>query len=129
MNTIRRKLFSYIIFLLILAIFASIYTILIYYNKTSSEIDAFNKITFVLGIISFFILGFLTANCAGKHGLLEGLFSGLVVIIITLILNFFIRTPFISKAFIKIISYLSAASLGGVLGVNFRPIIKNKESN
>lgn len=123
---IKRKLFIYIIFILILSIIGSIYTLLIYYGKTSSEIKAFNKITFVIGVFCFFILGLLAGNTAGKNGLLEGLTAGLIIILLTLIINFFIHVPFVTNTFIKIISFLSAASLGGVIGVNFQPVVTNE---
>lgn len=121
-NTFKKKIFSYIVFLLILSIFASIYALLIYFNKANSNVGSFNAITFIMGVLAFFILGLLSGNSAQKNGLLEGLIAALIIILITLIINFFVQVPFIGRSFVKTVSYITAASLGGILGVNFRPI-------
>jgi putative membrane protein (TIGR04086 family) len=126
-NTLKRKLFSYIVFLLILSIFSSIYALLIFLNKANSQQASFNTITFIMGVISFFILGLLAGNTAQKNGLLEGLIAALIIILITLIINFFIQVPFVARSFVKSVSYITAASLGGILGVNFRPIFVERE--
>jgi len=126
-NTLKRKLFSYIVFLLILSIFSSIYALLIFLNKANSQQVSFNTITFIMGVISFFILGLLAGNTAQKNGLLEGLIAALIIILITLIINFFIQVPFVARSFVKSVSYITAASLGGILGVNFRPIFGERE--
>jgi len=120
------KMFAYIVFLLILSIFASIYALLIYLNKASSRVTSFNTITFVVGVLSFFILGLLAGNTAQKNGLLEGLIAATIIILLTLIINFFVQVPFIARSFVKTVSYITSASLGGILGVNFRPIMGRK---
>ena len=74
----------------------------------------------------FIILGLLAGNTAGKNGLLEGLISATIIILITLIINFFVKVPFVPNSFIKIICYLTGASLGGVVGVNFKSFRKSK---
>ncbi|MDD3999897.1 MAG: TIGR04086 family membrane protein [Bacilli bacterium] len=125
---IKRKLFVYACFILILAIFSSIYALLIYLGKANSEISSFNTITFISGIIIFFLLGILAGNAAQKNGLLEGLIAAAFIILLTLIINFFVHVPFVSKSFIKTASYLTASSLGGILGVNFRPLFRTKET-
>ncbi|NLD26271.1 MAG: TIGR04086 family membrane protein [Acholeplasmataceae bacterium] len=127
-SKIKRKLFVYFCFILILAIFSSIYALLIYLNKADSRISSFNTITFIAGLVLFFILGILAGNSAQKNGLLEGLIAALFIILVTLIINFFVRVPFITKSFVKIAGYLTASSLGGILGVNFRPLLKTGES-
>lgn len=122
-NTLRRKIFSYVVFLLILSIFASIYALLIFLNKANSQAASFNTITFIMGVLAFFILGLLAGNTAQKNGLLEGLIAALIIILITLVINFFVQVPFVARSFVKTVSYITAASLGGILGVNFRPIL------
>lgn len=122
-NTIKKKMFTYIVFLLILSIFASIYALLIFLNKANSQVTSFNTITFVMGVLAFFVLGLLAGNSAQKNGLLEGLIAASVIILLTLLINFFVQVPFIARSFVKTVSYITAASLGGILGVNFRPLI------
>lgn len=127
-SKIKRKLFVYFCFILILAIFSSIYALLIFLNKADSKISSFNTITFIAGLVLFFILGILAGNTAQKNGLLEGLVAALFIILVTLIINFFVRVPFITRSFVKIAGYLIASSLGGIVGVNFRPLLKTQES-
>lgn len=123
-NIIKQKLIIYLFFLLIISIFIAIYSLLIYTNKISSDIRSFNTYSFVIGVISFLLLGIISGNTAQKNGLLEGLLAALIIILLSLIINFFTEVPFISKNFIKTSTYLISASLGGIIGVNFRPIIK-----
>lgn len=117
-SKILSKLFSYLVFFIIIVISASIYSLLIYYNKLDSSAKAFNTYTFIIGIFSFLILGVIVGYRAMKNGLLEGLIAALIIILITLIINFFIHVPFITKSFIKIATYLTSSSLGGIIGVN-----------
>lgn len=117
-SKILSKLFSYLVFFIIIVISASIYSLLIYYNKLDSSAKAFNTSTFIIGIFSFLILGVIVGYRAMKNGLLEGLIAALIIILITLIINFFIHVPFITKSFIKIATYLTSSSLGGIIGVN-----------
>lgn len=125
MRKVFKKVFYvYMFFLIILSLFTIIYALLIYFNKINSSIKNFNTITFIMGILSFFLLGLVSANIAQKNGLLEGLVSALFIILITLLVNLFIKVDFNFRTFIKTVTYLVASSLGGVLGVNFRPFVK-----
>jgi putative membrane protein (TIGR04086 family) len=126
---IKRKLFVYFCFILILAIFSSIYALLIYLGKAPSKASSFNTTTFIAGIVLFFILGIAAGNTAQKNGLLEGLIAATFIILVTLIINFFVHVPFVAKNFVKIASYLTASSLGGIIGVNFPPLLKTPESD
>lgn len=123
-NSIKKKISVYLLFLLILTIFIISYSLLVYYGKLSSDTKAFNNVTFIIGVISFFILGFLAGNVAQKNGLLEGLVAALIILTIVLISNFFVAVPFVFKSIIKCLSYMISASLGGIIGVNFQAIIK-----
>lgn len=123
-NSLRKKISVYLLFLLILTIFIISYSLLVYYGKLSSETKNFNNVTYIIGVVSFFILGFLAGNVAQKNGLLEGLIAALIILVIVLISNFFISVPFVFKSIVKSLSYMISASLGGVIGVNFRSIIK-----
>ena len=128
-KSIKEKVFTYLFFLLIISIFISIYAFLIYTNKISSDKKTFNTYSFIIGILSFLILGIISGNIAQKNGLLEGLLAALIIIFISLIINFFTKVPFITKSFIKTTTYLVSASLGGIIGVNFRPFLKISKEN
>lgn len=127
MKRIKRKLFVYLCFLFIISIFSGVYALLIFLGKADSQLAAFNTVTFILGVAAFFILGFLAGNTAQKNGLLEGLIAALVVILITLALNFFIQVPFVAKSFVKTASFFTSSALGGIIGVNFRSVLPVKE--
>lgn len=123
-NGIKKFIYIYLSFLIILTCFTILYAILIYLGKVNHEMKSFNVWTFIIGIFCFFFLGLISGNIAQKNGLLEGLISALIVILVVLIINFIVRVDFNFKTFIKIVTYLLASSFGGVIGVNFRPIIK-----
>lgn len=125
-SKLKVKLFVYLCFFLILSIFAAIYALLIYLNKANSQAPSFNTFTFILGVAVFLILGILAGNTAQKNGLLEGLIAAAFIITIALIINFFIHVPFVARSFVKTASYLTASALGGIIGVNWRPMIKNE---
>ena len=123
----KKLFYIYLFFLVILSIFTIIYSLLIYYGKVNSDMKQFNVWTFIIGIISFFILGLISANVAQKNGLLEGLVAALIIILIALLVNLFIHVQFSFRTFIKCVTYLVSSSLGGVIGVNFKPIISDNK--
>lgn len=120
-KTFKKLFYLYLLFLIILSLFIIVYSLLIYYGKVSSDMKQFNTWTFIIGIICFFILGLVSANLAQKNGLLEGLVSALVIVLLTLLINLIVQVPFSFRTFIKCVTYLVSSSLGGVIGVNFKP--------
>jgi len=128
MKRLKNKILIYLCFLFIICLISCIYALLIYCGKASSQIGHFNNITFILGVVCFFILGFLAGNTAQKNGLLEGLIAALIVILVTLIINFFVHVPFVARSFVKTASFSISSALGGIIGVNFKVILgKTKE--
>lgn len=123
-KSFKKAFFVYLIFLFILSLFTIIYALLIYNGKIDSDMKKFNTVTFILGIIAFLLLGLVSGNIAQKNGLLEGLISALIIVLITLIINLFARVDFDFRTFLKCVTYLTSSSLGGVIGVNFKPIKK-----
>ena len=122
-NKFKKMITIYLLFLLILSIFSIVYALLIYFKKVDSSMKSFNTVTFIIGLICFFLLGLIAANVAQKNGLLEGLIAALTIILITLLINLIVRVDFNFRTFIKTVTYLLSSSLGGVIGVNFRPFI------
>lgn len=122
MNKENRKIyqfiFIYLIFTIILTICAFIYAILLKNKVLSTNTSSFNKITFILGILLFFVLGLLSGITAKKNGLIEGLLSALIIISIVLLLNLILKVNIESKFFIKGASYLLSSMAGGIIGVN-----------
>jgi putative membrane protein (TIGR04086 family) len=123
-KTFKKAFNIYLFFLIILTLFSISYALLVYFGKINSDMKRFNTTTFIIGVVCFFLLGFVSANIAKKNGLLEGLVSALIIILITLIVNLFVRVDFNFKTFVKCVTYLVASSLGGVIGVNIRPLYK-----
>ncbi len=118
MNFIKKKLSVYLLFIIIVSLFALVYALLIYYNKVSSTGHSFNIFTYIIGIILFLILGLISGLKARKNGLLEGLTAALIIILISLLLNLIIKEPFRAKYLIKIASYITSSGIGGIIGVN-----------
>lgn len=115
---IYQFVFVYLIFTIILTICAFIYALLLNKQIISTSTTSFNRITFILGIILFFILGILSGVTAKKNGLIEGLFSALIIISIVLLLNLIFKIHIEAKFFIKAASYLLSSMAGGIIGVN-----------
>ena len=117
-NFFKTKLSVYLIFFIIVSLFATVYAILIYYNKLSSSTSSFNTYTFIMGIILFMILGLVSGIKAKKNGLVEGLTAALIIILLSLVTNLIIKIPFQSRNLVKIATYLTSSGAGGIIGVN-----------
>jgi len=124
MKKIYKFLFVYLIFTIILTSFAFIYALLLHKGIFSTANNSFKTITFVFGIIMFFILGLLSGIVAKKNGLIEGLFSSLIILAIVLLLNLIIKIEIKPMFFIKLGSFILSSMAGGIIGVNL--VNKNK---
>lgn len=123
-NKFLNFVFIYLIFSIILTIVSFIYAILIHNDKISLTNNSFKNISFIIGIILFLILGFISGIVAKKNGLVEGLLSSLIIISISILLNLIMKVELQPLYFVKIISYLISSMAGGIIGVNI--INKNK---
>lgn len=103
--------------LIIFGIFCLIYTILIYFGNV--KVNKF--ILYLIGLVSFFILGFLSGNFLNKNGLLIGLINGGILIFFILIIKNFKINNY--KEVIKYLSYLLISATGGLIGLNFKPLM------
>lgn len=121
---IYKFLFVYIIFTIILTLLAFIYASLLNKDILSTTNPSFKNITFIIGIILFFVLGLMNGIVAKKNGLIEGLFSALIILSIVLLINLIIKIDIKPIFFLKIGSYLLSSMAGGIIGVNI--INKNK---
>ena len=76
-------------------------------------------ILFIFNIILFFVLSFINAHKIGKKGLLEGLFIGLLFILLMFIIKIIL---FDNKLYISTMIYyiilIVTSLLGGMVGVN-----------
>lgn len=117
-NKIFKFLFIYLIFVIILTILSFIYAILLKKEILPSSYPSFKNITFVLGLIMFFILGLISGIVSKKNGLLEGFLSSIIIIAIALLINLIIKIELKPIYFIKIFSFLLSSMSGGIIGVN-----------
>lgn len=121
---------SYLTFIIIFIPIIFIYTYLLYTNKLSSSINSINITTLIIGIISFFILGFISANNHQKKGILTGLFASLFIIAIVLIINILSKENLEFKSYLKYLLLILSSSFGGMIGVNIKPLkLKLKRKN
>ncbi len=121
---IYKFLFVYLIFTIILTLFAFIYALLLHKGILYTTNPGFSNITFIFGIILFFILGLLSGIVAKKNGLIEGLLAALIIIAIVLLINLIVKIQIKPMFFIKMGSFLLSSSAGGIIGVNI--VNKNK---
>lgn len=117
-NKIKKFLFVYLLFFIILTTVSLVYAILLHKGVLSTTSTAFNRITFIIGVVMFFILGFLIGKVAKKNGLIEGLIAALIIILLSLLINLIIRIELNSLFFIKAGSYILSSMAGGIIGVN-----------
>jgi putative membrane protein (TIGR04086 family) len=118
MNLIKDKLRTFFSFLIILSIFGLIYALLIWANKIDGSGAKFHNVTFVTGIALFVILGLLSGYYSQEKGLLAGLSSALILIVVILLINIFVHEPFTFRMFLKFITYMTGSAFGGIVGVN-----------
>lgn len=117
-NKIFKFLFIYLTFTIILSIVSFIYAILIKKEILFISYPSFKNITFIIGIILFFILGLLSGIISKKNGLLEGFLAALIILSIALLINLIIKIQLNHMFFIKVFSFLLSSMTGGVIGVN-----------
>ena len=99
--------------------FTSIFAlILTYFDLSDTATVVMSVVSLALGSL---ISGFITAKINGSNGLLYGLLSGIVafllVLIVSLILNFGAFSIF---TVLKAIAMIISAVIGGILGVNLK---------
>lgn len=120
LKVIKSRLLVYLLFVIIMSFFCGIYALLIYFGKVKSSETSINIVTFIIGIISFMILGLLSGMVAKKNGLIEGMLAALIILLIALLTNLIFKVPFVGKNFIKMATYVISSSVGGIIGVNLK---------
>lgn len=117
---IKRLSIIYCIFLSIVLIISLIYAFLIHKEILTQSDKAFNNTTFIIGIICFFILGLICGLSAKKNGFLDAFISSMIIILISLIINLFLKESYSFQTFIKNLVFVLSASLGGIIGINMK---------
>jgi putative membrane protein (TIGR04086 family) len=123
MSNYKKNILVLLIWLILTLIIITISSIFIYFkviNITDKSIYIF-----ICGITIFVILGFLSGNMNQKKGLVNGmLFALFIVTILFLIFLLGFEDKFTFDLFIKYLVFILSAGLGGVIGVNFKPVVK-----
>lgn len=124
MQFIKQKAITFLISFFIFILFTLIYTFILYFGKVSYTETSVYRFTFVIGVLSFFIYGFLTGKIEQRHGLLSSFLSSLMILVLVVLVHLLSKKSIDAPSWIKYASYLLAASLGGMLGVNFHSLKK-----
>jgi putative membrane protein (TIGR04086 family) len=85
-----------------------------------AKIDLF---TFIASILIFLFLGLLSGNIKQKSGLVNGVLFSTVFVVIFIIISIFTKTLDFSHI-VRYIIMILTGGLGGIIGVNFKPIVK-----
>lgn len=72
---------------------------------------------FITAIISF-TLAFMRGIKKQKNGLLNGVFIGITVAILSLIVHFITKTEYFSIFFVRGLIFMISGASGGIIGVN-----------
>ncbi len=123
--TTKKILSSTLIWFAFSIIIVLVCTSLFKFNIVSGNPKSFSLYSFFSSILIFLFLGFVSGNIHNKKGIFIGLAYALIVLSIVHIFMFLAYNQFfLGKNFIKVIIQITASMLGGILGVNFKPIIK-----
>ena len=71
-----------------------------------------------------FIVGFFSGNIEQKKGWVAGMTTALVIIILFILVKLFAHTSLTFEMVLKYLAFLLLGALGGMIGVNIRPLIR-----
>lgn len=120
---IKKNLSILLIWLILTLIIIFISSLFIYFEV----VNVSNKsiYIFICGLIIFIILGFLNGNIKREKGLLNGMLSALIVVVVLFLIQLLgFEEKFSFDLFIKYLVFILSSGLGGIFGVNFKPIVK-----
>lgn len=120
---VKKNIMILLIWLILCLIIITISAIFVYFrliNVSSNSIYIF-----LCGIIVFLLLGFLSGNIKQNKGLFNGIaFSVFVLIVLSLIQFLGLESKFTLSILTKYVIFLLTGGLGGIFGVNFKPIVE-----
>lgn len=119
MQFIKNTAKSYLFFIISISIISLIYTSIIYFTHTSITTKTLNIISLFVTIFIFFILGIYISILFKEKGLMNSFLISLILILIILFFKL-ITKSYTSSYLIKALCSIFAASIGGILGVNFK---------
>ncbi len=123
MNSFKKNLSILLIWLILALIIISISSILVYFNVIKVGEKSFYL--YFCSILLFLILGFLSGNIKQKKGLVNGIMYSIFVIIILMLIQILGFEEKLSlNLTAKYVVLILSSGLGGIFGVNFKPVIK-----
>ena len=94
-------------------------------SKFNVPVPSISTIVLVCAGISSFIGGFIAAKLHRRQGLIVGLISGLIFVAVIIMCALFGTGSFFSvDSLIKYVVIITAAMIGGSLGVNHKPKLR-----
>ncbi len=122
MANFKKNIMILLIWLILCLIIISISAILVYFKLIN--VTPNSLYIFLCGLIVFLLLGFLSGNIKGNKGLHSGITFSVFILIILLLIQFLgFETKFSLSIFTKYVIFLLTGGLGGILGVNFKPMV------
>ncbi|QVK16911.1 TIGR04086 family membrane protein [Mycoplasmatota bacterium] len=122
-NNFKKNVTILLIWLILSLIIIAVSSILVYFKIVSVEDKSIY--IFVTGVLLFIILGFLSGNIKQAKGLLNGIMLSIFMIIILLLIQFLgLESKMSLSTIAKYGIFILSGGLGGIFGVNFKPIVK-----
>ncbi|MBQ3253813.1 MAG: TIGR04086 family membrane protein [Acholeplasmatales bacterium] len=118
----KRKVIGTLKIYLITALYVGIVSFIysFYIMKTQKDINPIIEV--IIGASSFFIMGLLFSNFIHKKGLIVGIISAIINILLIHFIYFLSMGKF-NISILPFIIYTISSGIGGILGVNFKKII------
>lgn len=118
MKFLKNKAFACLLFLIILLVTTVFYTLLLYNGAIDASESALNIATFIMGILIFFLTGLISGVKEQEKGWLAGGTTASLIIVIVIIIKLITHQFHGWFEIVKILTYLFASIVGGMLGVN-----------
>ena len=120
---LKNKLQSLLIFTFIMVILSIIYSLILCISNSSFTYNSFlvnnHYFPYFIGLFSFLILGIISGIKEKKKGIIAGLSSSLILLIMVFFIKLINDTlQFNLSIVIKYCSYIFISIFGGILGVN-----------
>jgi len=122
-NNFKKNFIILLIWLILSLIIIAMSSIFVYFKWI--DVEGKSIYIFICGIVLFIILGFLSGNIKQTKGLLNGMTLSLFVVMILILIQFLgLESKLTLGNIAKYAVFLLSSGLGGIFGVNFKPIIK-----
>jgi len=123
-SNFKKNLMILLIWLILALIIIAISSVMVYLKwVTLTEKSVY---IFACGVILFLMLGFLSGNIKQAKGLYNGIMLSFIVLIIIVLIQFLgLSETFSLNVLSKYAVFLLSGGLGGIFGVNFKPVVKN----